>query len=95
MLKSALLVKCGSSCICNSKVLFWCVWCAGRKSCFGVSGVLTGSPDLVCLVCWPEDLFWCVWCVSQKSCFGLSGVLAGSPVLVCLLCWPEVKKHDF
>jgi len=22
-------MKCNSGCICSSKVLFWCVWCAG------------------------------------------------------------------
>ena len=33
MVKSVLLIKFGSGCICKSKVLFWCVCCAGRK-CF-------------------------------------------------------------
>jgi hypothetical protein len=31
MVKYVLLIKCGSGCICNSNVLFWCVWCASRK----------------------------------------------------------------
>ena len=31
MVKSVLLTKCGSGCICNSKVLFWCVWYASGK----------------------------------------------------------------
>jgi hypothetical protein len=30
-MKSVLLIKCGSGCVCNSKVLFWCVYCASQK----------------------------------------------------------------
>jgi hypothetical protein len=30
MVKSVLLIKCCSGCICNSKFLFWCVWCANH-----------------------------------------------------------------
>jgi len=31
MVKSVLLVKCGSGCICNSKFPCWCVWCTSWK----------------------------------------------------------------
>jgi len=50
MVKSVLFIKCGSCCICNSEVLFWCVWCATVcLLCYCVSGVLL-----------------CVWCATQK-----------------------------
>jgi hypothetical protein len=39
MIKRVLLIEYGSGCMCNSKVLFWCVWCAG------VSGVLVGKDE--------------------------------------------------
>ena len=73
-IKSVMLMKCNIGYICSSKVLFWCVWCAGV---FGV---------LVCLVCWwvwwvgasgllVSLMCWWVWCA------GASGVL------MSLVCW--------
>jgi len=59
MIKFVLLMKCGRGCIWNSKVLFWCVWCATRKwtlrnSCTPLNEVWLNEPNFI-------DIWLIVW----------------------------------